>query len=157
MLTFFQKKFDTLSPKELHDIYALRTEVFVVEQDCVFQDIDGKDPNSIHVLGVKNEKLVAYARILNKGLSYPDYASIGRIVVSPLYRGNKVGHHLVDFSIKTTQKTYEQTPIKISAQVHLENFYKKHHFKATGENYLEDGILHIAMIYEKSQSYWAQY
>ena len=83
MLSFSQKKFDKLSLQELHDIYALRSEVFVVEQDCVYQDIDGKDLNSIHVLGVENKKLVAYARILDRGLSYPNHASIGRIVVSP--------------------------------------------------------------------------
>jgi ElaA protein len=149
MLSFSQKKFDKLSLQELHDIYALRSEVFVVEQDCVYQDIDGKDLNSIHVLGVENKKLVAYARILNRGLSYPNHASIGRIVVSPSYRGNKTGHSLVNFSIRTTQKAYKQTPIKISAQAHLENFYKEHHFKPTGDNYLEDGIPHIAMIYEE--------
>ena len=149
MLSFSQKKFDKLSLQELHDIYALRSKVFVVEQDCVYQDIDGKDLNSIHVLGVENKKLVAYARILDRGLSYPNHASIGRIVVSPSYRGNKTGRRLVDFSIKTIQKAYGQKPIKISAQAHLENFYKKHYFKPTGENYLEDGIPHIAMIYEE--------
>lgn len=149
MLSFSQKKFDKLSLQELHDIYALRSEVFVVEQDCVYQDIDGKDLSSIHVLGFENKKLVAYARILDEGLSYSNYASIGRIVVSPPYRGKNIGHSLVEFSVKTTKKIYEQKPIKISAQAHLENFYKKHHFKTTGENYLEDGIPHIAMIYEE--------
>jgi len=148
MLLFIEKPFNKLNHQELHDIYALRSEVFVVEQECVYQDIDGKDLNSLHILGVDEGKLVAYARILGKGFSYSDYASIGRIVVSPAYRGRNIGHRLVDFSVKTSQKRYNQIPIKISAQAHLEKFYKEHHFKATGENYLEDGIPHIGMIYQ---------
>ena len=92
--------------------------------------------------------LVAYARILDQGLSYTDYSSIGRIVVSPAYRAQKLGHELVYFAIKTTQKEYANSPIKISAQAHLEKFYEVHQFKATGEAYLEDGIPHIGMLLE---------
>ena len=146
MLSLSQKKFDKLSLQELHDIYALRSEVFVVEQDCVYQDIDGKDLSSIHVLGFENKKLVAYARILDEGLSYSNYASIGRIVTSPAVRGNNHGHDLVDVAIEVCQKKFLGQPIKISAQAHLENFYNKHGFKATGEAYLEDDIPHIGMI-----------
>ena len=148
MIHFIYKTFDELTSIELHDMYALRSEVFVVEQDCVYQDIDGNDPKSIHVLGKIEGELVAYARILDQGLSYTDYSSIGRIVVSPAYRAQKLGHELVYFAIKTTQKEYANSPIKISAQAHLEKFYEVHQFKATGEAYLEDGIPHIGMLLE---------
>jgi ElaA protein len=148
MIHFIYKTFDELTSIELHDMYALRSEVFVVEQDCVYQDIDGNDPKSIHVLGSINGNLVAYARILDQGLSYTDYSSIGRIVVSPAYRAQKLGYELVYFAIKTTQKEYANSPIKISAQAHLEKFYEVHQFKATGEAYLEDGIPHIGMLLE---------
>ena len=148
MIHFIYKTFDQLTSNELHDMYALRSEVFVVEQDCVYQDIDGNDPKSIHVLGSIEGDLVAYARILDQGLSYADYSSIGRIVVSPVHRAQKLGHALVDFAIKTTQKEYANSRIKISAQAHLEKFYQAHQFKATGEAYLEDGIPHIGMLLE---------
>ena len=148
MIHFIYKTFDQLTPIELHDMYALRSEVFVAEQDCVYQDVDGNDPKSIHVLGSIEGDLVAYARILDQGISYADYSSIGRIVVSPAYRAQKLGHALVDFAIKTTQKEYANSRIKISAQAHLEKFYQAHQFKATGEAYLEDGIPHIGMLLE---------
>ena len=148
MIHFIYKTFDELTSIELHDMYVLRSEVFVVEQDCVYQDIDGNDPKSIHVLGSIEGTLVAYARVLDQGLSYADYSSIGRIVVSRAYRAQKFGHELVDFAIKTTQKEYANSPIKISAQTHLEKFYEVHQFKATGEAYLEDGIPHIGMLLE---------
>ena len=148
MIHFIYKTFDQLTPIELHDMYALRSEVFVVEQDCVYQDVDGNDPKSIHVLGSIEGDLVAYARILDQGISYADYSSIGRIVVSPAYRAQKLGHALVDFAIKTTQKEYANSRVKISAQAHLEKFYQIHQFKATGEAYLEDGIPHIGMLLE---------
>ena len=146
MIHFIYKTFDELTSIELHDMYALRSEVFVVEQDCVYQDIDGNDPKAIHVLGSIEGEIVAYARVLAQGVSYADYSSIGRIVVSPAYRAQKLGHELVYFAIKTTQKEYSNSPIKISAQAHLEKFYEVHQFKATGEAYLEDGIPHIGML-----------
>lgn len=148
MIQFYCKRFDELSTVELHDLYALRAEVFVIEQDCVYQDIDGKDPESLHVLGFVAGKLAAYARILDQGLSYTDYSSIGRIVVSPALRAQNLGHLLVDFAVKAAQKEYSKAPLKISAQAHLEKFYNAHQFKATGEAYLEDGIPHIGMIHQ---------
>ena len=148
MIHFIYKTFDQLTSIELHDMYALRSKVFVVEQDCVYQDIDGNDPKAIHVLGSIEGEIVAYARVLAQGVSYADYSSIGRIVVSPAYRAQKLGHELVYFAIKTTQKEYANSPIKISAQAHLEKFYEVHQFKATGEAYLEDGIPHIGMLLE---------
>lgn len=146
MISFINKNFHALTTEELYKILALRAEVFVVEQNCPYQDVDGKDLNSIHVLGYIKNQLVAYARVLGQGISYQEYASIGRIVTSPSIRGNNHGHDLVDFSIKVCQKIFPSQPIKISAQAHLEKFYNAHSFKATGEAYLEDDIPHIGMI-----------
>jgi ElaA protein len=148
MIYFIYKTFDKLTTIELHDMYALRSEVFVVEQDCVYQDIDGNDPKSIHILGSIEGELVAYARVLDQGISYAAFSSIGRIAVSPKHRAQKLGHQLVDFAIKTIQKEYANPRIKISAQAHLEKFYETHLFKAIGEAYLEDGIPHIGMLLE---------
>lgn len=146
MISFVSKNFQVLTSEELYKILALRAEVFVVEQNCPYQDVDGKDLQSIHVLGYIKNELVAYARVLEQGISYREYASIGRIVTSPSIRGNNHGHVLVDFSIKVCQKKFPGQPIKISAQAHLEKFYNAHSFKATGEAYLEDDIPHIGMI-----------
>ena len=146
MISFVSKNFQVLTSEELYKILALRAEVFVVEQNCPYQDVDGKDLQSIHVLGYIKNELVAYARVLEQGISYREYASIGRIVTSPSIRGNNHGHVLVDFSIKVCQKKFPGQPIKISAQAHLEKFYNAHSFKATGEAYLEDNIPHIGML-----------
>lgn len=147
MISFISKKFEELTTVELYDILALRAEVFIVEQNCPYQDVDGKDPLSIHVLGYIKDKMIAYARVLEKGVSYPGDASIGRIVTSPSVRGKKIGHALVDFSIGVCRKNYPSQTIKISAQAHLEKFYIQHSFVSTGEAYLEDNIPHIGMIY----------
>ena len=146
MIFFVSKNFQALTTEELYKILALRADVFVVEQNCPYQDVDGKDLQSIHVLGYIKNQLVAYARVLEQGVSYQEYASIGRIVTSRSIRGKKFGHDLVNFSIKVCQKNFPGQPIKISAQAHLEMFYNKHKFKATGEAYLEDDIPHIGMI-----------
>jgi len=90
MLVFECKKFDLLSLKEVHDIYALRAAVFVVEQDCVYQDVDGNDFSAYHILGKKEDKIVAYARLLAPGVSYEDHASIGRVLNGILYRKDQI-------------------------------------------------------------------
>tara|TARA_B110000503_G_scaffold24975_1_gene39387 strand:+ start:7234 stop:7677 length:444 start_codon:yes stop_codon:yes gene_type:complete len=146
MLSFECKKFDSFSPQELHDLLALRSEVFVVEQNCVYQDIDGKDLLALHIIGKSKEKTVACARILAPGVSYPEKVSIGRVAVSQTQRGKNQGHELMNYCLKQTKAHFPAVTIKISAQAHLENFYNKHGFKATGEEYLEDGIPHIGMI-----------
>lgn len=146
MLSFSSKKFKALTTDELYQLLALRAEVFVVEQNCPYQDVDGKDTDALHILGFKEDQLVAYARVLEKGISYPNYASIGRIVISPSLRGQKQGHALVEYSIATCLNNFPGQSIKISAQAHLEAFYNQHAFEATGEAYLEDGIPHIGML-----------
>ena len=142
----FYKKFDNLSRKEIHDLFLLRSEVFVVEQNCVYQDIDGKDEKAEHVLVKKNNKIIAYARVLE--YSDRDNISIGRIVVSKKERGNSLGSDLLDFILKKIHQEKPKRPIKISAQAHLEKFYTDHGFKRSSNTYMEDGIPHISMTLE---------
>lgn len=147
MLNFICKPFDQLTIEELHDLFALRSEVFVVEQDCVYQDIDGKDPRALHILGINSsKKIVGYARVLPRGESYSSFVSIGRVVVYEKNRGKNYGHDLLKKSIEEAVKMDAQSQIKISAQSHLVDFYSAHGFIISGEEYLEDGIPHITMI-----------
>ena len=150
MLRLECKTFKSLSLEELHNLFALRSEVFVVEQDCVYQDIDKKDFNALHILGFDEaNKLIAYSRILPKGDSYTSHSSIGRVVVHKEFRGKNFGHKLVEFCIKTIEEYFKETTIKISAQSHLVSFYNTHGFEKTGDEYLEDGIPHVAMLFGK--------
>ena len=137
--------FNNLTINQLYQILALRSEVFVVEQDCVYQDIDGCDQQAIHVLFNQNNTLVAYARILPPD-TYFKQLSIGRVIVNQTHRGTNLGHELMTYALQLCHTTYPEERIKISAQQHLTNFYKQHGFTAVGEGYLEDGIPHIAMI-----------
>ena len=142
----FYKKFDSLSRKEIHDLFLLRSEVFVVEQNCVYQDIDGRDEKADHVLLKKKNKIIAYARVLED--RDPNYISIGRIVVSEKERGNAFGRYILDFILNKIREKKPKTPIKISAQAHLEKFYTDHGFKRKSDTYMEDGIPHISMTLE---------
>ena len=139
------KKFEELSLHELYELLQLRAEVFVVEQDCVYQDIDGKDEKALHVLGFEEGKLVAYTRIFPPGIYFSE-AAIGRVVVREDSRKNKFGHEILNASIKVIEENFNTRSIKLSAQTYLTKFYESHGFKRIGEGYLEDGIPHIAMI-----------
>lgn len=145
MIHFEVKKFEDIDSYELYDILQLRAEVFVVEQDCVYQDIDGKDLKAMHVIGYKNDKVIAYTRIFDSG-DYFELPSIGRVVVAADERKHGYGHDLIQESIKAVDNYYKTTNIKISAQVYLKKFYESHGFIQQGDEYLEDGIPHIAMI-----------
>lgn len=149
MLLLTIKTFEELSKKELYAILKLRTEVFVVEQNCPYQEVDGKDIQALHAFAYMKEELVAYARILKKGISYSDYISIGRVVVSLKQRGHGYGHELMNYALDKCSFYFPTQPIKISAQAHLEKFYNQHGFESTGEAYLEDGIPHIGMLLKK--------
>lgn len=144
MLAFSTKKFATLSKKELYEILQLRSEVFVVEQNCVYQDIDGKDQKAIHVLGYYENQLVAYCRLFDRSEYFAE-ASIGRVIVKEIYRDKKWGNLLLKKAIETIAFYYSQTAITISAQLYLKNFYESHGFLQTSEPYLEDNIPHIEM------------
>ena len=139
------KAWDQLSRKEINDIFSLRSEVFVVEQECIYQDIDGKDQKADHVLLIINNQLVGYTRVFNENIYFKE-ASFGRAVVKKSHRGEGYGHLLVEKSLEHL-KTNKQSPIKISAQSHLKEFYSSHGFVAKGEEYMEDGIPHTAMYY----------
>jgi ElaA protein len=143
-MIFITKSFSELTTIELYQILQLRSEVFVVEQDCVYQDVDGKDQKAIHVFGVKNDKIVAYTRIFKPG-DYFENSSIGRVVVAESERKFGYGFDLMKASIKAIQEHYNQINITISAQVYLTKFYNSLGFKQIGEEYLEDGIPHIRM------------
>lgn len=139
------KSFDELSKEELYDILALRSEVFVVEQECAYQDLDNKDQSSLHLMGVQQGLIVAYARLLPPGLSY-ETASIGRVITQGEIRGRGLGKEVVRRAIDAVSRIYNTASITISAQAHLEKFYQTFGFVTRGEPYLEDGISHINMI-----------
>jgi|TARA_B110000967_G_scaffold182573_1_gene200596 ElaA protein len=145
MLDISIKTFNQLSLEELYYLLQLRSEVFVVEQDCVYQDVDGKDQKALHVIGKKDTNIIAYTRIFNAG-DYFKEASIGRVVVSEKERHLKYGHQLMVASIKAIEDSFHTKEIKLSAQKYLEKFYTNLGFKTVGEPYLEDGIPHIAMV-----------
>lgn len=139
------KHYVDLSLNEFHDIIALRMQVFVVEQDCPYQDLDGKDKKSYHLIA-RNGKgdIIATARILPPGLAYPECA-IGRVVIDEDNRGKGLGHDLMDECMKYALAEFGNSPILISAQKHLEKYYGHHKFESTGKEYLEDGIPHVEM------------
>lgn len=144
-LFFKVKNYQELSKDELYALLQLRAEVFVVEQDCVYQDLDGKDQKALHVLGFKGDSLVAYTRIFSPGVYFKE-ASIGRVVVQEKERLHKYGYDLMKRSIQAVDEHFNTTTIKISAQTYLKKFYNNLGFKEVGEGYLEDGIPHIGMV-----------
>ena len=134
----------------LHDLYAalrLRSEVFVVEQNCVFLDLDNKDQDSYHLFGWNEGQLVAYTRLVPAGLAYEE-ASIGRVVTSPAARGSGAGRELMLVSIRELNRIWGHQPIRIGAQLYLKKFYESLGFQQSSEMYLEDGIEHIEMIFQ---------
>lgn len=138
------KPFEALSLLELYSVLELRSLVFVVEQNCVYQDIDYKDQKAIHLLGEVEGKLVAYARLFDAGV-YFENASIGRVIVHPDARSQKLGHQLMQQAIENIKKLFGKEKITISAQLYLQKFYESHGFVPTSEVYLEDDIPHIEM------------
>ena len=141
------KHFNELSTEEFHDLIALRIQIFVIEQDCPYQEVDGKDKVAFHLF-FKNEnnEMIATTRILPQGISY-DEVAIGRVVVHENYRGTGLGHQLMADSMSFVEQNFGKVPVRLSAQKHLENYYGNHGFQSTGKEYLEDGIPHIEMLY----------
>ena len=142
---FSLKAFTELNPFELYAYLQLRSEVFVVEQNCVYQDLDDKDQQSLHVFIHHHDKLVACARIVPAALAYPEI-SIGRVIVAAPYRKKQLGHELMRLCVAQIHSHFGEQKIMLSAQAHLQDFYKKHNFVPEGATYLEDGIPHIHMI-----------
>ncbi len=147
-MEYFAKAFEDLTNAELYRIMQLRAEVFVVEQNCVYLDQDGKDQNAIHVIGLTADgEINAYTRIVPPGEIYADYVSIGRVITSHKVRRTGNGVSLMRFTINESKKSFPRNKIKISAQYYLLKFYQNLGFQEFGESYLEDGIPHIGMIY----------
>ena len=143
-LSFKIKPFKELTTQELYEILRLRSEVFVVEQNCVYQDIDNKDQKALHVLGYYDDELAAYCRLFDAG-DYFDNASIGRVIVAQKFRDKKWGNNLMIEAIDGIKQYFDKSQITISAQMYLQKFYESHGFIKTSEMYLEDDIPHIEM------------
>ncbi len=139
------KKFEELTPAELYTIMQLRNEVFVVEQNCVYQDADSKDAGCYHFMGWHGAALAAYTRIIPKGICYNDAASIGRVVTAPKYRAVGAGRQLMQLSIQHTFMLFNCNTITIGAQLYLQKFYESLGFVQSSTTYLEDNIPHIEM------------
>lgn len=145
-LTWLLKPFSDLTTPELYALLQLRSEVFVVEQTCAFQDIDGQDQQAWHLLGyAPTGELAAYTRLFGAGISYPE-ASIGRVVVSPRFRRYGLGRALLHESIAAVGRLFGEQPIQIGAQLYLQAFYESFGFRQMGAGYLEDDIPHIHMV-----------
>lgn len=137
--------FDSLTTLQLYTIIQLRNAVFVVEQNCVFQDADGKDPYCHHLMIWQEKELVAYARLVPPGIAY-EYMSIGRVISSAKMRRKGAGKLLMREAIQQCRSLFGAGPIQIGAQLYLKDFYGSFGFRAMGEVYLEDNIEHIHMI-----------
>lgn len=146
-MKFEFKKFSDLSLNELYDILQLRSEIFVVEQNCVYNDLDGLDKVAVHQYYKKEGEIVAYSRLLKPGTRFSDY-SIGRVVVKKSERGTGLGIEMMEAAKKYIAKEWRATKIKVSAQSYLQRFYENLGFEIVTEMYLEDGIPHYGMIYE---------
>lgn len=142
------KKFSELENNELYKILQLRCEVFVVEQNCAYNDVDNKDQDAYHLLLEDNKNIVAGLRILKKGVSY-DQISIGRVVVSKTHRGLGIAKEMMLRAIEFIENDLNEKEIKISAQAYLIDFYKSIGFVEVSQVYLEDDIPHIDMLYKK--------
>ena len=145
MLQSVIKTFEELSPQDIYSILQLRSEVFVVEQNCVYQDIDDKDQYALHILLKKDDYLIGYSRIFKAG-DYFKEASIGRVLVKKQERNNRHGSLLMELSIKAIKDYFKENIVKISAQTYLKKFYNELGFDSIGDEYLEDGIPHIEML-----------
>lgn len=139
------KSFDDLTVHELYDLLRLRSEIFVVEQNCVYLDLDGKDKVALHLFGEFEGKIVAHARLFKAGITF-EKSSIGRVTVDVNYRDRKWGHDLMCEAIAGIKYHFGESQITIGAQLYLKKFYENHGFIQTSEMYLEDDIPHIEMI-----------
>lgn len=142
------KHFNDLTPAELYSLLRLRSEVFVVEQQCIFLDTDNKDIYCHHLFVYENKQLIAYARLVPPGLSYREM-SIGRVVTARNARRIGAGRYLMQMAVKHCRQIFGDGPIRIGAQLYLKKFYTEIGFTETGDVYDEDGIDHIEMILYK--------
>ncbi len=145
MVKWVIKAFPELTPFELQQCHILRCSVFVVEQNCPYQDADHVDEHCTHVMGWLENRVVAYTRILPPGLTYQE-VSFGRVTTDQSFRGKGIGRVLMQQTLQVIQEQYPQSPVRISAQSYLQRFYESYGFQFTGKAYLEDNIPHIEML-----------
>ena len=145
-LRWVTKTFTELTVDELYDVLRLRSEVFVVEQNCIFLDLDNNDQKAFHTIGFIGDEVVATTRLFEKDIMYDGYQSIGRVVTAPKHRGLSIGKALMQYSISECERLFGKGPIKIGAQLYLKKFYNEQGFEQSGEVYIEDEIDHIPMI-----------
>jgi len=145
-LRWVTKTFTELTVDELYAILRVRSEVFVVEQNCIFLDLDNNDQKAYHTIGFLGEEVVATTRLFDKNIMYDGYQSIGRVVTAPKHRGLSIGKALMQYSISECERLFGKGPIKIGAQLYLKKFYNEQGFEQSGEVYIEDEIDHIPMI-----------
>ena len=148
MQQFILKYYDDLTIPELYDILQLREEVFQIEQNCIYKDIDDKDKKCYHLMLYNDNELVAYCRLVPVGISYDGYVSIGRVVSKTNYRKAGYGKQLMEKAMEKIAQVFPYLPVKISAQLYLQKFYESYGFIAEGEWYMEDEIPHIAMVFK---------
>ncbi|WP_300384253.1 GNAT family N-acetyltransferase [Clostridium sp.] len=141
------KTFEELTAIELYSILKLRSEIFVVEQNCVYQDLDNKDLSGYHLMAIDNNEIVAYLRILSKEISYKEI-SIGRFVVKKDYRRKNLGLALLNKALRFIEEDLKEKEVRISAQVYVKELYKKAGFIEVSEEYLEDDLPHVEMLYK---------
>lgn len=139
------KRFEQLGLQELYDLLALRTEVFVVEQNCPYQDLDGYDEQAIHVMFYEKDLLIGYCRVFGPHIKY-ETSSIGRVIVKSTHRKQAIGHELIQYALEVIENEFHTSTVTISAQEHLQSFYMQHGFEKNSDTYLEDSIPHIQMI-----------
>ena len=144
-MTIRTKSFEELTKVELYQLLQLRNEVFVLEQQCAYQDLDGMDDKALHVMGFEDEEMVAYTRIFPPGV-YDDYARIGRVVVRKNHRSKGLGVDIMNATMDAVKSNYQTTAMSLSAQTYLVRFYEDMGFRKTGKEYLEDGIPHVLMV-----------
>ena len=137
--------FDELTPREVHDLFQLRVAVFVLEQNCPFQDVDGVDPHSWHLMGSSGGELQAYCRLVPAGLKYRE-ASIGRVTTAASVRRTGAGRALMAEALARAEALWPKQPLRIGAQAYLQRFYEGFGFRRVSDEYLEDGIPHIEML-----------
>ncbi|ODN67252.1 GNAT family N-acetyltransferase [Methylophaga muralis] len=150
-LEFKWSRLESLTALELYEIIKARESVFVVEQNCPYQETDDLDPHAWHLSALVNGELAAYARVVEPGIKN-NQPSIGRVMTLKKFRGQNIGRALMEEAIKFTEQKYPENDIKISAQVYLQKFYESLGFYSFGEPYDEDGISHIDMIKHENMS-----
>lgn len=147
-MQFTCKPFQALTTTELYAILQARTNVFVVEQNCPYPEVDGKDVHCLHVFATEGDDVIAYLRILPQGVSY-EHVSIGRVLVAQTHRGQKLAYALMEEGLRIIAEQYGEQTIQIQAQTYLQTFYASFGFQAISASYLEDGIPHVDMLLKK--------